>query len=100
METHDDASIDKHVRTYLAVFGSLLVLTLLTVWVSTLEHSVAIGVAIALFIATVKAGLVASYFMHLLSERKVIYGVMALTVFFFLAVLLLPVLTAANGIGS
>ena len=100
MDTHDSASIDKHVRTYMMVFGSLLVLTLVTVGVSYLEHSVALGVAVALFIASIKAGLVASYFMHLITERKLILSVMALTVFFFFAVLLLPVLTQSNGIGS
>jgi caa(3)-type oxidase subunit IV len=48
-------------------------------------------VAIALFIASVKAFLVAGYFMHLISERKMIYGVMASTVFFFIALMWLTI---------
>jgi len=34
-------------------------------------------------VATVKGTLVAAFFMHLLSERKLIYAVLVLTVFFF-----------------
>ncbi len=44
----------------------------------------------ALLIATVKASLVASFFMHLISERKLILGILILTVVFFLVLLLLP----------
>ena len=35
--------------------------------------------------------------MHLVSEKKVIYGVLALTVAFFIVLLALPVLTHSNG---
>ena len=35
--------------------------------------------------------------MHLISEKKVIYAVLALTVAFFVALLALPVLTTSNG---
>ncbi len=51
-----------------AVFFALLALTVLTVWQSTLD----IGAAelwITLFIATVKAGLVILFFMHLLWDK-------------------------------
>ena len=37
----------------------------------------------ALFIACVKGFLVAGYFMHLISEKKMIYGILMATVFFF-----------------
>lgn len=43
--------------------------------------SVALTVAVALFIASVKAFLVAGFFMHLISEKKMIYGILAATVF-------------------
>ena len=52
---------------------------------------------VALFVATVKGSLVACYFMHLISEKKLIYAVLALTVAFFIALLALPVLTHSNG---
>jgi caa(3)-type oxidase subunit IV len=48
-------------------------------------------IAVALFIATVKAFLVAGYFMHLISERKMIYGILAATVFFFAGLMYLTV---------
>ena len=89
--SHDAAEIDHHVRTYLFVFGALLVLTLITVgaW-AYLELPVGPTIAVALLIATVKASLVASFFMHLISERKLIIGILVLTVIFFLVLLLLP----------
>ncbi len=52
---------------------------------------------VALFVATVKGALVAGYFMHLVSEKKLIYAVLALTVAFFVALLALPVVTHSNG---
>ena len=55
------------------------------------------AVAVALFIATIKGALVAGYFMHLLSEKKLIIAVLALTVAFFVVLLALPVLTHSNG---
>ena len=45
--------------------------------------SVALTVAIALFIACIKGFLVAGYFMHLISEKKMIYGILIATFFFF-----------------
>ena len=48
-----------------------------------------INIAVALFIATGKAFLVAGYFMHLVSEKKMIYGILAFTVFFFAGLMFL-----------
>ena len=94
---HDPADIDKHVRVYITVFGALLVLTLVTGAISYLDLSVPIAVAVALFVATIKGGLVAGYFMHLISEKKLIIAVLALTVVFFVALMALPVMTQSNG---
>jgi len=58
---------------------------------------VPIAVSVALLVATVKGSLVACYFMHLISEKKLIYAVLALTVVFFIALLALPVVTVHNG---
>src|SRR5687767_10175302 len=96
--THDPAELKKHVRAYIMVFVSLMVLTLVTVAVSYLDLSTGPAIALALVIASVKATLVACYFMHLISERKLILVVMALTVFFFIGVLLGPVLTEVDEI--
>ena len=89
--------IDKHVRVYITVFVALMVLTIVTVAISYLDLAVPIAVTVALFVATVKGALVAGYFMHLVSEKKLIYAVLALTVAFFVALLALPVVTHSNG---
>ena len=96
--TSDHAvDIDKHVRVYITVFVALMVLTIVTVAISYLDLSVPIAVTVALFVAIVKGSLVAGYFMHLVSEKKLIYAVLALTVAFFVALLALPVFTHSNG---
>ena len=94
---HTDAqSIKKQVRSYMMVFASLLFLTFVTVAISRLHLSVGKAIALGLLVATVKGSLVACYFMHLLSERKFIYGTLLLTVFFFVVLLGLPVSQLAN----
>lgn len=93
--------IRKHVRVYILVFAALAVLTVVTVGVSYLQiESVAATVLIALFIASIKGGLVAGYFMHLMSERQIIFWVLALTVVFFAALMLLPSVTEFSGVGD
>jgi len=67
--------------------------------VSYLDLSTAMAVTLALIIATVKGSLVACYFMHLISEKKLIHAVLVLTFAFFVVLLLLPVLTVADGFG-
>lgn len=82
--------VSKHVKTYVLVFVGLAMLTALTVWVAGLQHTVAAGVALALIIATLKGSMVASFFMHLISERKGIFWVLALTAIFFAALIFIP----------
>ncbi len=89
--------IDRQVRIYITVFVALMALTIITVAVSRFHPPVAIAVAVALLVATIKGSLVACYFMHLISEKKLIYAVLALTGAFFLALLALPVATNFNG---
>ncbi len=90
--------IDKHVRVYILVFAALMVLTIVTVAVSYLHLSVPAAIGVALVIATVKGSLVACYFMHLVSEKKLIYAVLLLTVLFFVVLLFVPFFTVADGI--
>ena len=89
--------IDRHVRVYITVFVALMVLTIVTVAISRFHLPVHQAVTIALIVATIKGSLVACYFMHLISEKKLIYAVLALTVVFFIALLALPVVTVHNG---
>jgi caa(3)-type oxidase subunit IV len=58
---------------------------------------VPIAVTVALIVATIKGGLVAGYFMHLVSEKKLIYAVLAVTVAFFIALMALPIFTHSDG---
>jgi len=77
------------VKKYIKVFFGLLVLTVVTVSVSNLKIGVTFGVIVALIIATVKAGLVATHFMHLNAEKKIIYFVLILTTIFLLFLMIL-----------
>jgi cytochrome c oxidase subunit 4 len=96
--TSDHAvDIDRHVRVYITVFVALMALTLITVAVSYLHLPLPIAVTVALLVATVKGSLVACYFMHLISEKKLIYAVLGLTAVFFVALLALPVITVRDG---
>ena len=91
------ADIDKHVRVYIIVFVALMALTVVTVAVSYFDLPPAMAIAVALFVATIKGSLVACYFMHLISEKKLIYAVLVITVVKFVALLALPALTHGNG---
>ena len=96
IDTHA-ADIDRHVRVYITVFVALMVLTVITVAIARVHLPLPIAVSVALFVAIVKGALVAGYFMHLISEKKLIYAVLVLTVVFFAALLALPVVTHSNG---
>jgi cytochrome c oxidase subunit IV len=89
---HDAHDISKAVRTYIFIFGALMVGTIVTVLASFIPFgNPRINIAVALLIASVKAFLVAGYFMHLISERKMIYGILAATAFFFAGLMYLTV---------
>ena len=94
---HTAADIDRHVRVYITVFVALMALTLITVAISYLHLPLPMAVTVALLVATVKGTLVACYFMHLISEKKLIYAVLGLTAVFFVALLALPVVTVNDG---
>jgi cytochrome c oxidase subunit 4 len=85
-------------RQYWVVFAALIFLTFLVVLVSSLHLNKVLTVILLLLIAGGKAGLVACYFMHLLSERHVIYGFLVLTLVVLVSLLLLPVLQAFNAV--
>jgi cytochrome c oxidase subunit 4 len=99
MPSDHAADIDRHVRIYITVFVALMALTIVTVAVSRFHLPVPIAVTVALLVAIVKGSLVACYFMHLISEKKLIYAVLVLTAVFFVALLALPAVTAGNTYG-
>lgn len=91
------ADIDRHVRVYITVFVALMVLTLITVAIARVHLPQPMAITAALLVATIKGSLVACYFMHLISEKKLIYAVLVLTAVFFVVLLALPVFTHSNG---
>jgi cytochrome c oxidase subunit IV len=90
MAGHSVEEIKKETRVYLIVFAALAALTVITVAVSYLHLTGFAAVALALFIAGIKGFLVAGYFMHLLSEKRLIYSILVLTAFFLLVLLWIP----------
>jgi cytochrome c oxidase subunit 4 len=94
-DNHSHHDVSKHVRGYLIVFGALLIGTVLTVWASLFhfgaKDSNVGNIAVALIIACTKAFLVAGYFMHLISEKKMIYSILAFTGFFFAGLMYLTI---------
>jgi cytochrome c oxidase subunit IV len=73
------------VRGYISVFAALLVLTVVTVGVASLELSESSTVLVAVSIATLKATLVALFFMHLKGEKPLVFWSLGLTAFLFAA---------------
>lgn len=90
MDTANAGSVRKQVRVYVTVFVALMALTIITVTISTFHLDPPLAIAVALAIAAVKGSLVAAYFMHLISEKKLIYAALGLTAVFFLALMFLP----------
>jgi cytochrome c oxidase subunit IV len=90
MSASDAESIRRQTRSYIVVFVTLMVMTVLTVAVSYFHMPVGLAILVALVIASFKGSLVASVFMHLSHERKVIYWVLLLTVIFFIVLMAIP----------
>ncbi len=92
------ARVKEHLRVYVMVFVALAVLTVVTVAISYLELPTAMAITVAMVVATVKASLVAGYFMHLLSEEKVILYLLVLCAAFLVFLFFLPLGTeTGNG---
>jgi len=85
------SDISKHVRGYMIVGGTLIIGTILTVLASYVDLGHHWNIVLALIIATAKASLVALFFMHLISERQMIYLVLAFTAFFLVGLMFLTI---------
>ncbi|MBJ12342.1 MAG: hypothetical protein CMG62_04580 [Candidatus Marinimicrobia bacterium] len=99
MSNNEKEHIQEHIKVYINVFGALAILTIITVAVSYLEVSTVEGIMLALTIASVKASLVAGYFMHLISEKQTIIWVLILTFVFFLILMFVPLITVTDNTG-
>ena len=73
MSSHDSHHDGGHHVTplwlYNSIFGGLLCLTVITVWIAQFDFGAA-NTLIAMFVATIKASLVAFFFMHLLHDER------------------------------
>lgn len=94
MSVEGAEDIKKHVRVYITVFVALAALTIVTVGISYLHLPTHWAILFALLVATIKGSLVACYFMHLISERKVIYWILIICALFFAVLLWAPVVTS------
>ena len=86
----DQNSAQKEIRKYLLVFAVLLSLTLMNVFISRLHLNITLTIIIVLSVAALEASLVACQLMHLISEEKLIYSFLVLTVIFFVFALFIP----------
>lgn len=71
-DNHHDDHDGHHVTPlwlYNAIFGGLLCLTVITVWIAQFDFG-SMNTVIAMLVATVKASLVALFFMHLLHDER------------------------------
>jgi len=95
--SHSPDEVSKHVKIYIGVFVALLVGTIVTVGLNYMHFdSMVVTIAIALLVASVKATLVACYFMHLISERKMIYIILGFTTFFLIGMMVLTLSSYAD----
>jgi len=96
---HSAEEMKKHVMRYVYVGAALLMFTGITVAVSRLHVPRAGAIYVGLMIASLKAFLVAGYFMHLFDEKKIIYRTLVLTVILFIPLLFFPWFTIWNANG-
>ena len=95
----DSVEVNKSVRSYITVFAMLMVFTVITVAASRFHFAVPVAITVALIIATLKGSMVAGVFMHLLHEKRAIYGALLLTLVFFIVLLFVPLLTSLDRVG-
>ena len=85
-ESHGHSvDLNSYIRTCAYVFAAVILATALMIWISFLpEHYTwALKVGLILAVACANAFVVAGFLMHLISEKKMIYTLLAFTVFFF-----------------
>ncbi len=97
-DTTDLTHFKKHVNVCVWIFVALLVFTVITVAVAQIDLGKTRNIALALFIATFKALLVAAYFMHLNAEKKTIFMILFVTFAFFAVLMFLTLGTLSDHI--
>ena len=101
MSTKD---MSHYITNYRNVFIYLIICTVLTVGASYLDfdvpNSIAGGIFVGLLIASIKGYLVAANFMHLNSEKEMIYWTLILTIAFLVLLLFIPLLWDINNMSN
>jgi cytochrome c oxidase subunit 4 len=100
--SHDHGSHDHHIiplKTYLTVFGALIFLTVITVLAAKVDFG-AFNAVVAFAIASVKAGLVLSIFMHLKYDNMMNRVIIGTSVFFLLVLWFFCILDIVTRIGQ
>jgi cytochrome c oxidase subunit 4 len=92
-------NVQAHVKRYLLIGALLLSFTAITVALSYVNFGTQkANIAVAMLVATIKAGLVAAVFMHLAAEKRLIYRVLIFTGLFVFALFWLTYLAWYNPI--
>jgi caa(3)-type oxidase subunit IV len=100
MHSGESEDVKKNVRKYLMIGAALYVFTVITVAINQIHLAVPFAIALGLAVASIKGTMVAAIFMHLNHERWWIYGSLIITVVFFVVLLLVPISTSADHIGT
>lgn len=82
-------SIKKETKNYIMIFVIIAALTLITASLALVHLEMSTRIVIALAIATLQGTLSVCYFMHLISEKKLVYSVLILTAVFFVTLMAL-----------
>ncbi len=93
----ESQDIKKEVKGYFLVFGCLLFLTALTVLAATFfKVNLTISIILALAIAAIQAALIVSFFMHIISQKQLVFIVLILAIVFVIGLLFLPWIESWN----
>lgn len=84
---------------YIAVTIALYIFTVITVWAAGIDLGKIINTIIALSIASVKASLVALFFMHLKYESKLLWFMITIPLFLLVILLILPIIDVLTRAG-
>jgi caa(3)-type oxidase subunit IV len=90
--------VRRHIRQHVIIAIGLVIGTVLTVLSSRTDfHNPSINIAIAMAIASVQGFFIVGFFMHLISEKKMIYSVLVITAFFFVVQMAVTVWARSHG---
>lgn len=88
IKEQDAEDVRRHVRQHIMIAVGLAIGTVTTLWTSQTHFGpFALNVAITLAIAAIQGFFVAGFYMHLLSEKKMIYCFLVFTAVFFVVMM-------------